>query len=182
MEVLFARTIEGREESARPGLSLGAPSRQLLCCLDRALGADAWISTIKGAQLGDAVPLIAHELVRVTRSSIDAEHGCAEQRLLETIRAMSSEALYDLLTGQAKLRLGLMRGFRLILALERSNTREARQHLAIWLTLDLCRRQDVDGLRVMVERVLGRTKDEWAEVVADDPCVAPGPKRALKLR
>lgn len=169
MEVLFSRKIEGREEPARPELDLGASSRQLLCCLDRALGADAWISSVKGAQLGDAVPLIAHDLVRVSRSSLDAVQGCAEQRLLEAIRAMSSNDLYGLLTGQAKLRLGFMRGFRLILALERSDTREARQHLAIWLTLDLCRRQDIDGLRALAERVLGRMEGDWTQVAPESP-------------
>ena len=181
MEVLFSRRIEGREQPARPGFDLGAASRQLLCCLDRELGADAWISAVKGAQLGDAVPLIAQDLVRVTRSSLVASQGCAEQRLIETIRAMSSEDLYSLLTGQAKSCLGLMRGFRLILAVERSNTREARQHLGIWMTLDLCRRQDIDGLRALAARVLGNTEAEWTLVVASHLGVTQDAKRALKL-
>ena len=156
-----------------PGMSLPLVSRQLLSWLDQALSAEQWIASVKEARLADAVILLSQGLVRATRAHAGLSEWCDAQQVFEIVRTLGSDEIYVLLTEQAKLRLGLMRGFQLILALERSNTEADRRSLAAWLALELCRRQDNDGLQALLER-LRRHMGAVKAVSSDEPL----PKRS----
>ena len=112
----YVRTEAGKAEFRNRSLSLSRPARNLLMVIDASCSGDEWIAKVTGSTPADLDTLLAHGLV--------AAHGAAprtvQQRIgVETaVRDWTYDALYTLLTQEAKERFGLIKGYRLILKIE----------------------------------------------------------------
>ena len=112
----YARTEAGKAEIRAHSIKLSRPARNLLMVIDASCSGDAWIGKVNGSTPGDLEVLIAAKLI--------APQGDAARTVYQRIpvevavRDWTYDALYTLLTHEAKERFGLIKGYRLILKIE----------------------------------------------------------------
>ena len=113
----YVRTDAGRAEFRTHSIKLSRPARNLLMVIDGSCSGDAWIAKVTGSTTADLEALIAARLIAPL-------HGSAAQTVYQRIpvevavRDWTYDALYTLLTHEAKERFGLIKGYRLILKIE----------------------------------------------------------------
>ena len=113
----YVRTDAGRAEFRSHSIKLSRPARNLLMVIDGSCSGDAWIARVTGSTAADLEALIAARLIAPL-------HGSAAQTVYQRIpvevavRDWTYDALYTLLTHEAKERFGLIKGYRLILKIE----------------------------------------------------------------
>jgi len=149
VELLFSRTELGDAELERPVRDLSRTARELLFIIDRAIGIDQCVSKVHDARLSDAVFLLGLGLIR--SASLDASPVAPDRVELKLLVAalldLSQDDLYTFLTQQAKRRLGLLQGFRMVLALERCDNRDEQCALAVRFVQEIWRIHGEAGLR-----------------------------------
>jgi hypothetical protein len=129
----FAKTSIGDAELCRPAVKLPLSARALLAVVDQATPIELCLARAC-ARLSDAVLLLTYHLIHET--SLLKQDGLSKadvstQCLIEALLAMDGEELYAFLTEHCKHHLGLLQGFRMILALEHCEVHQERQALAI---------------------------------------------------
>lgn len=154
----FARTPVGETEMAQPSRNLSLPARALLEEMGSSLAIEQRFAEAFDARLGDAITLLSLGLIKARVNTDDPRHDAELHVLIARLFALAPYDLYTLLTRQAKLRLGLIQGFGLILALERCNTVRERTALAIRFVDAVWRREGADG----ISRLLGVVRDQFA--------------------
>ena len=113
----YVRTDAGRAEFRTHSIKLSRPARNLLMVIDGSCSGDVWIAKVTGSTAADLEALIAARLIAPL-------HGSAAQTVYQRIpvevavRDWTYDALYTLLTHEAKERFGLIKGYRLILKIE----------------------------------------------------------------
>ena len=112
----YVRTEAGKAEIRAHDIKLSRPARNLLMVIDASCTGDAWIGKVNGSSQGDLDVLLAARLIA-------PQHGggvMVYQRIpVEVaVRDWTYDALYTLLTHEAKERFGLIKGYRLILKIE----------------------------------------------------------------
>jgi hypothetical protein len=113
----YARTEAGKAEFRTHGIKLSRPARNLLMVIDGSCSGDAWIARVTGSTAADLEALIGAKLIAPL-------NGSATQTVYQRIpvevavRDWTYDALYTLLTHEAKERFGLIKGYRLILKIE----------------------------------------------------------------
>jgi hypothetical protein len=113
----YVRTDAGRAEFRSHSIKLSRPARNLLMVIDGSCSGDAWIAKVTGSTAADLEALIAAKLIAPV-------NGAAAQTVHQRIpveaavRDWTYDALYTLLTHEAKERFGLIKGYRLILKIE----------------------------------------------------------------
>lgn len=129
MSVRLHKTEAGREAIRRRGDELSRAARNLLLILGPSRPAEAWLAAVAGAQPADLERLIALGYVAELELPAAPPAGLSPARAaLEAVLAViESRRLYDRLTAEARPRLGLVRGYRLVLDLERSGPDELRR-------------------------------------------------------
>lgn len=153
-ELCFARTERGEAEVRCRLIDLPSPTRDLLFALERHLSIDLCLAAVRGAQLADAMALLSLALIRTF--SFDAVAPFQQVTLLpliDALLALPTDDLYTLLTHQAKRRLGLLQGFRMVLALERCNSPHEQRALAVRFVQEIWRTHGVAGV-VPLQRLL----------------------------
>jgi hypothetical protein len=149
VELLFSRTELGDAELRRPVRDLPQSARELLFVIDRAFGLDQCVSKVHDAHLSDAMFLLSLGLIRT--AFFDAGPVAPDrnqlQRLVAALLELSQDDLYTFLTQQAKRRLGLLQGFRMVLALERCNNHDEQCALAVRFVQEIWRIHGEAGLR-----------------------------------
>jgi hypothetical protein len=153
-----ARTPSGAAELRQPAHALPAPARELLGLVDPGVAIDHCVSAAAQAQLSDAMLLLSLGLVRTTSFEAAATIGAGRVQLrplLDALLALSSDELYTLLTQQAKRRLGLLQGFRTVLALERCNGPHEQRALAVRFVQEIWRMHGAAGV-LPLQRLLKR--------------------------
>lgn len=150
VELSCARTDLGAAEVRRPVRDLARPARELLFLIDKPVAVDPCVSEVHEAELADAMLLLGMGLIRTT--SFDASSASRPVRmqlrpLIDALLVLSSDDLYTLLTQQAKRRLGLLQGFRMVLALERCNGHHEQRALAVRFIQEIWRTHGVVGIR-----------------------------------
>ena len=113
----YARTEAGKAEIRAHGIKLSRPARNLLLVIDASCSGEAWIGKVNGSTQADLDVLVAAKLVAPQSGQrIPTVH----QRVTVdvAVRDWTSDALYTLLTHEAKERFGLIKGYRLILKVE----------------------------------------------------------------
>jgi hypothetical protein len=146
----FVRTDAGDAELRQPGLTLATPARQLLFSIEHTLAIDLCISVAEGSSLADAMLLLRWGLIRLdSLRATGADRASARQlhAVVGAVLVLPASELYRLLTQQAKLRLGLLHGFRMILALERCVSHEDQRALAVRFVEDVWRSRGETGIR-----------------------------------
>jgi hypothetical protein len=126
----YARTDAGRAEFRTQTIKLSRPARNLLMVIDASCSGDAWIGKVTGSTLADLEVLIAAGLI--------APQGGASARIVYqripvevAVRDWTYDALYTLLTHEAKERFGLIKGYRLILKIEGCSDLAGMQAVAL---------------------------------------------------
>jgi hypothetical protein len=111
----LAKTDAGRTEIQRKSLPLSRPARNLLLIIDPGRPAQDWIGLVQGATAADLQALLRDGLV-VEQA---APPAAPRMSLAQALEARSYRALYDRITAEARPRLGLIRGYKLVLEVER---------------------------------------------------------------
>jgi hypothetical protein len=136
----FQRTEAGRAEIRAHQVPLSRPARNLLMVIDGSCGAKDWVQRVTGSSERDLVQLLDAGLIAPVVAAAPARTvspvappaaaaagpgaaaAAAAPRgptLEEALSRWGYEALYNLLTHEAKERFGLIKGYRLILEIER---------------------------------------------------------------
>jgi len=113
----YVRTDAGKAEIRAQTIKMSRPARNLLMVIDGSCSGDAWLGKVNGSTPGDLEVLIAAGLVAPAAA---APGRTVHQRVpVEVaVRDWTYDALYTLLTHEAKERFGLIKGYRLILKIE----------------------------------------------------------------
>lgn len=116
----YIKTDEGRDEIRSRARKLARPARNLLLIIDDSRSAQDWVELVHSASDQDFIELLQAGLVETSviqpRSIKPEVRG---QTLDEALSRFSYEQLYAWLTSQARERLGLIRGFRTVLEIEK---------------------------------------------------------------
>ena len=128
------KTDAGRAEIKSRALPLSRSVRNLLLMLDATRSAREWLSMVQGATEADANYLIAHGLIGVSPGAAAAP---VAEPLPPTLSPLSYTELYSYLTRHAKQYLGLMKGYRLVLEVERCTDHAALRELASRFVMDV---------------------------------------------
>jgi len=113
----FAKTDAGRVEIQRKTLPLSRPGRNLLLIIDASRPAEAWLDLVQGATLADLLALQQAGLVSTTQAAEPAP--APRMSLAQALESKSYKSLYARVTAEARPRLGLIKGYKLILDVER---------------------------------------------------------------
>lgn len=126
----YIRTEAGKTEVRAHSIKLSRPARNLLMVVDASCSGDAWISKVNGSTQGDLDVLLAARLI--------ASQGTATAKIVYqritvevAVRDWTYDALYTLLTHEAKERFGLIKGYRLILKIEGCSDLAGMQGVAL---------------------------------------------------
>ena len=126
----YARTEAGKLEVRANSIKLLRPARMLLLVIDGSCSGDAWLGKVNGSTAADLDVLLAAKLIApVAGTGASTVH----QRIpVETaVRDWTYDALYTLLTHEAKERFGLIKGYRLILKIEGCSDLAGMQAVAL---------------------------------------------------
>ncbi len=136
------RTDAGRREIRERELSLSRAARNLLLVIDASKSAPEWLALVAGSTEAD--------LAQLRDAGLIASAGDDSPRpvltLAQALQARGYRELYDLLTQQARPRLGLIRGFRFVLEVEKCN--------------------GADEIRALAQRFVGLVRDVQGEAEA----------------
>lgn len=128
-----AKTEAGRNEIRTRALALSRTARNLLLVIDGTKSGDEWVSLVNGATAADLDLLLSHGLVepleapagRGSSSGAAPAPGTAREAkadpVLEAMNALTYGELYTLLTDQARARFGLIKGYRMVLEIEKAS-------------------------------------------------------------
>jgi hypothetical protein len=125
----YTRTEAGRLEIRAHALRLPRSMRNLLMVIDASVAGHDWVSKVHGASVDDLDDLVTLGLVTVTTTV----PRTVFQRVTveQAVRDWTYDALYTLLTHEARERFGLIKGYRLILKIEGATDTAAIQAVAL---------------------------------------------------
>ena len=126
----YARTEAGKLEVRANSIKLLRPARMLLLVIDGSCSGDAWLGKVNGSTAADLDVLLAAKLIAPVAG---AGASTVHQRIpVETaVRDWTYDALYTLLTHEAKERFGLIKGYWLILKIEGCSDLAGMQAVAL---------------------------------------------------
>ena len=149
-------TAAGEAEMLSPTTLIASSTRDLLVALDRATPLEQWLTTAALGVLKDVGVLLSLGLVQATpcQATGTREDSAAIQGVIDALLVLHSTSLYAILTEQARQRLGLLHGFRMVLALEKCDCEDDYRALAIRFALEVWRVQGAEGLGLLRARLL----------------------------
>lgn len=134
LDLFYQKTEAGRAEIKSRALALSRVARNLLLVLDASKTARQWLALVQGASEADFELLRQRELVAVGATAALAAAAPVAPPLLaldgSELPQLGHEALYAYLTRHAKQYLGLMKGYRVVLDVERCGSLHELQMLA----------------------------------------------------
>jgi len=119
MSQRLAKTGAGRDEIKNSSRKLPRAARNLLLIIDASRPAADWVQLIHGASAADLALLLDQGLIERQEAAAAATPQAAMRTLEEAVAALSYDQVYGLLTSQARDRLGLIKGYMMILEVER---------------------------------------------------------------
>ena len=126
----YVRTDAGKAEFRAHSIKLSRPARNLLMVIDASCTGDAWIGKVNGSTSGDLDVLLAAKLI-APRDGVGAKVVYQRIPVDVAVRDWTYDALYTLLTHEAKERFGLIKGYRLILKIEGCSDLAGMQSVAL---------------------------------------------------
>jgi hypothetical protein len=121
MTTRYIKTENGRA-AIRAGIhTLKRPARNLLVILDASKAGDEWVALVNGATGADLKQLVDDGLIRAAELKPAAPSRPRGPGLEDALANWDYTELYDLLTEQARARLGLIKGYRMVLEIEKCN-------------------------------------------------------------
>ena len=133
LELPLAKTDAGRREITERRLTLSRPARNLLLIIDAQRSAGQWLALVQGCGPAELQQLVGAGLVgRVAAPAIEPATAdaatplappspapTARMSLADALQAQGYRLLYDRLTAEARPQLGLIKGYKLILSIEK---------------------------------------------------------------
>ena len=128
---VFFRTEAGKAEIRERSLQLSRPARNLLMVIDASCSGEDWIAKVNGSTPEDLAQLFAAGLIAL-QGQAGASRTVYQRIAVEAaVRDWTYDALYTLLTHEARERFGLIKGYRLILKIEGCSNLEGIQAVAL---------------------------------------------------
>ena len=126
----YVRTEAGKAEIRARSLQLSRSARNLLMVIDASCTGEQWIAKVLGSSHADLRQLLAAKLIAVSNEPVAR---VVHQRVTveAAVRDWTYDALYTLLTHEARERFGLIKGYRLILKIEGCSNLEGMQDVAL---------------------------------------------------
>jgi hypothetical protein len=132
MTLRFAKSEAGRAEIKSSTHKLPRSARNLLLIIDGTRPASDWTQLIHGASEADLKLLLEAGLIEPAQAdAARGSRGAPAATLGEAVSALSYDQLYGLLTSQARDRLGLIKGFKMVLEVEKCSGLPELQALAV---------------------------------------------------
>src|SRR5204863_80728 len=103
----------------------------LLLVIDERHPGINWVQLVHGATESDLRDLLTTGLIEHRRPAAPGLRLRSSRTVAEALAQLSYEQLYDLMTSQARDRLGLVRGFRFVLSIERARDIDELRVLAL---------------------------------------------------
>ena len=116
----YLRTDAGKTEIRSRTRSLSRPARNLLLVIDGSCNGSEWVAKVHGSTVDDLLRLIEEGLVEPSwRTAAPGASSYIQRVSVQTaVRDWSYDALYALLTNEARERFGLIKGLRMVLKIE----------------------------------------------------------------
>jgi hypothetical protein len=139
MQYRFVRTAAGQAEIQSRALNLSRPVRNLLLILNASQTGDHWLAQVKGCTEEDFARLLTEGLIEPVAEPAPAPRTASPapdvavdyQALQQQIRQMDYASLYEVLNSFSKQALGLVRGYRFALEVEKCSGPQELQALAL---------------------------------------------------
>jgi hypothetical protein len=126
----YVRTEAGKAEIRARSLQLSRSARNLLMVIDASCTGEQWIAKVLGSSQADLRQLLAAKLIAVSNEPV--VRSVVQRVTLEAaVREWTYDALYTLLTHEARERFGLIKGYRLILKIEGCANLQGMQDVAL---------------------------------------------------
>ena len=126
----YARTEAGKAEIRAHKVAMARPARNLLLVIDASCSGDQWVGKVNGSSPADLDTLLAAGLIAPLGGT--AARTVHQRIAVEVaVRDWTYDALYTLLTHEAKERFGLIKGYRLILKIEGCSDLAGMQAVAL---------------------------------------------------
>jgi len=154
MALRFSKTETGRAEISSRAGKLPRSARNLLLIIDGSRPASNWVELIHGATSADIDLLLAKGLIEEAQVESGRVQAAPKQSLEAAIATLDYDQLYGLLTSQAKERLGLLRGFKMVLEVEKCSNVAELQALAVRF-VGMVREAQGDGAARKMQSALG---------------------------
>lgn len=138
----YLKTEAGRAEIKARGLAMSRSVRNLLLMIDGGKTAAQWLSLVQGTVAADIDYLLAQGLIADANAGPGAGASAPDD-----LSPLDYEQLYGFLTRHAKQYLGLMKGYRMVLEVERCG--------------------DLAALRILGQRFVAEVQQAQGPVVAD---------------
>jgi len=126
----YVRTEAGKAEIRAHDIKLSRPARNLLMVIDASCNGDQWITKVNGSTPADLDVLLAAKLIAL-QGGVAAKIVYQRIPVDVAVRDWTYDALYTLLTHEAKERFGLIKGYRLILKIEGCSDLAGMQNVAL---------------------------------------------------
>ena len=126
----YVRTEAGKAEIRAHDIKLSRPARNLLMVIDASCNGDQWITKVNGSTPADLDVLLAAKLIAL-QGGVAAKTVYQRIPVDVAVRDWTYDALYTLLTHEAKERFGLIKGYRLILKIEGCSDLAGMQNVAL---------------------------------------------------
>jgi len=149
----YTKTQAGHQEVHRKWLPLSRSARTLLLILDGSRPLSQWLTAVHGATEKDLQRLLAQGLVEALQVQAAAVEPSCES-LMAVIDTMERPSLYDLLTKHARSQLGLIKGLRFVLDVERCQDLQEMRSLARQFIQTQVKEHGQGGARIL-HRALG---------------------------
>jgi hypothetical protein len=127
----YVRTEAGKAEIRAHNIKLSRPARNLLMVIDASCNGDQWITKVNGSTPADLDVLLAAKLIAPQGGGVAAKTVYQRIPVDVAVRDWTYDALYTLLTHEAKERFGLIKGYRLILKIEGCSDLAGMQNVAL---------------------------------------------------
>ena len=157
LSLRLARTPLGQQEITVKQMTLARPARNLLLIIDAKRSAGDWLALVRGAGAQDLQQLLAAGLVATAAApspasvappvhtpppvppmteapaapAVGIPVATARMSLGDALQAQSYKLLYDRMTAEARPQLGLIKGYKLILDIERCSGPDEIRLLAV---------------------------------------------------
>jgi|WetSurMetagenome_2_1015567.scaffolds.fasta_scaffold06416_8 hypothetical protein len=146
MTARYVKTDAGREEIRARAHALSRPARNLLLIIDGSRSGTEWLQMVAGTGAADlaellkagliaeaAAPRHAAPAVAPAQSAAAAARPATDEaaELARVLEGLSYRQLYDRLTAEARPRLGLIKGYRMVLEIEKCSGAEEIRKLAL---------------------------------------------------
>lgn len=131
LELAYTKTEQGRAEIKNRALPLSRSLRNLLLVIDDSKTAEQWLGLVQGITAADIGFLIDQGLIAPSARAASAPSVAPAAPQAQALPSLDYQVLYAYLTAAAREHLGLIKGYRWVLDVERCGDLPALQQLAL---------------------------------------------------